>query len=33
VFLDRVARMKGAIISGKIKVWNVIAQGYPSWFK
>ena len=33
VFLARVARMKGAIISGKIKVWNVIAQGYPSWFK
>jgi basic membrane protein A len=21
------------IISGKIKVWNVIDQGYPSWFK
>ena len=32
-FLARVAAMKHAIISGKIKVWNVITQGYPTWFR
>lgn len=31
--LSRVAAMKRDIIAGKIKVWNVIAQGYPSWYK
>jgi basic membrane protein A len=28
-----VNRLKAQIIAGKIKVWNVIAQGYPPWFK
>lgn len=30
--LDKVASLKQDIISGKIKVWNVIDQGYPDWF-
>ncbi len=25
--------MRANIISGKTKVWNVVAQGYPSWYK
>jgi basic membrane protein A len=29
----RVNALKAQIISGKIKVWNVITQGYPPWFK
>ena len=29
----RVNALKTGIISGKIKVWNVIDQGYPPWFK
>jgi len=32
-FLARVATLKKDIIDGKIKVWNVITQGYPSWYK
>ena len=28
-----VRRLERQIIAGKIKVWNVIDQGYPSWFK
>jgi basic membrane protein A and related proteins len=32
-YLARVATMKQQIIGGKIKVWNVINQGYPTWFK
>jgi len=30
--LSRLNRIKQKIISGKIKVWNVPTQGYPSWF-
>ena len=29
----RVNALKTGIISGKIKVWNEIDQGYPPWFK
>jgi basic membrane protein A len=32
-YLQEVARLRQAIISGKIHVWNVIKQGYPRWFK
>jgi basic membrane protein A and related proteins len=31
--IARVNALKAQIISGKIKVWNVITQGYPPWFK
>ena len=31
--LDRVADMKKKILSGEIKVWNVVDQGYPDFFK
>jgi basic membrane protein A len=30
--LARLAQIKAAIEAGKIKVWNVPTQGYPSWF-
>ncbi len=32
-YLDRIEQIKRDIISGKIKVWNVIEQGYPDWFQ
>ena len=32
-FITRVNAMKRQIVRGKIKVWNVITQGYPRWFK
>jgi len=32
-YMARVATLKSQIASGKIKVWNVITQGYPSWYK
>jgi basic membrane protein A len=32
-FVKRVAALQKGIVSKKIKVWNVITQGYPSWFK
>lgn len=32
-FVARVNKLKRAIITKKIKVWNVITQGYPRWFK
>jgi basic membrane protein A and related proteins len=32
-YVTRVNALKAQIVSGRIKVWNVIAQGYPSWFK
>lgn len=31
--LAKVEKAKQGILSGKIKVWNVITQGYPSWMK
>jgi basic membrane protein A and related proteins len=31
--IARVNALKSQIVSGKIKVWDVITQGYPSWFK
>ena len=30
---DRVAKARQDIIDGKIKVWNVIDQGYPDFYK
>jgi basic membrane protein A len=32
-FVARVNKLKRGIITKKIKVWNVITQGYPRWFK
>jgi len=32
-YLTKVEDLKQQIIDGKIKVWNVVSQGYPSWFK
>lgn len=32
-FVGRVNKLKRGIITKKIKVWNVITQGYPRWFK
>jgi basic membrane protein A len=32
-YLDKVAQLRQSIIDGTIKVWNVIDQGYPTWFK
>jgi basic membrane protein A len=32
-YVKQVNRLRQQIISGKIHVWNVISQGYPSWFK
>lgn len=32
-YITRVDQMREDIINGKIKVWNVINQGYPDWFK
>jgi basic membrane protein A len=32
-FVTRVNKLKRGIITKKIKVWNVITQGYPRWFK
>ena len=32
-YIARVNAMKRRIITRKIKVWNVITQGYPRWFK
>jgi basic membrane protein A len=32
-YLDKVAQLRQGIIDGTIKVWNVIDQGYPTWFK
>lgn len=31
--LRRVEQLKQDITAGKLKVWNVVTQGYPSWFK
>ncbi|HEX5500615.1 MAG TPA: BMP family protein [Thermomicrobiales bacterium] len=31
--LDNVEAMKKKILSGEIKVWNVVDQGYPDFFK
>jgi len=31
-YLDKVADLQQKIIDGKIKVWNTITQGTPSWF-
>ena len=31
--LDKVEDMKKKILSGEIKVWNVVDQGYPDFFK
>ena len=31
--LKKVDEAKEGILSGKIKVWNVVDQGYPSWMK
>src|SRR5205814_3416048 len=30
--LEKVDQLRQQIIDGKIKVWNVITQGYPSFF-
>ncbi len=32
-YLTKVAQLRRDILRGKIHVWNVIKQGYPSWFK
>lgn len=32
-YLEKVDQAKADIISGKIKVWNVVDQGYPDWLK
>lgn len=31
--LDRIDRIEQKIADGDTKVWNVVEQGYPSWFK
>lgn len=31
-YVKRVSQLRANIVSGKIHVWNVITQGYPSWF-
>jgi basic membrane protein A len=31
-YLTKIEAIKQDIISGKLKVWNVIDQGYPDWF-
>ena len=31
--LARIEDMKKKILSGEIKVWNVVDQGYPDFFK
>ena len=30
--IDKIAQMRSDIIDGKIKVWNVVDQGYPSYY-
>jgi basic membrane protein A len=32
-YMDRIRKIQRGIVSGRIKVWNVIDQGYPRWFK
>jgi basic membrane protein A len=32
-YVAKVAQAKADIIAGKIKVWNVVDQGYPDWLK
>jgi len=32
-YVKRVSALRRRIVSGRIKVWNVIVQGYPRWFK
>ena len=32
-YLEKVEQAKADIISGKIKVWNVVDQGYPDYLK
>jgi basic membrane protein A len=32
-YLQKVDQAKADIISGKVKVWNVVDQGYPDWLK
>ncbi|MBX9455356.1 MAG: BMP family ABC transporter substrate-binding protein [Rhizobium sp.] len=32
-YLQKVEQAKADIISGKIKVWNVVDQGYPDYLK
>lgn len=32
-YLAKVEAAKADIISGKVKVWNVVDQGYPDWLK
>lgn len=31
--LSKVDELRQKIISGEVKVWNVVSQGYPDWFK
>ena len=31
--LEKVDELKTKILSGEIKVWNVVDQGYPDFFK
>jgi basic membrane protein A len=31
--LEKVDDLKKKILSGEIKVWNVVDQGYPTFFK
>ncbi len=33
VMVDKVEDLKKKILSGEIKVWNVVVQGYPDFFK
>lgn len=32
-YLAKVEAAKAEIISGKVKVWNVVEQGYPDYLK
>jgi basic membrane protein A and related proteins len=32
-YVTRVNALRAKIVSGRVKVWDVIAQGYPPWFK
>jgi basic membrane protein A and related proteins len=32
-YMNRIRTIQRGIVSGRIKVWNVIEQGYPRWFK
>jgi basic membrane protein A len=31
--MSRLDELKSKITSGELKVWDVVSQGYPTWFK